>query len=84
MEDKALAEKSRPRAGPGTALWPAFLGWGRGAPISHAWGWVPPGPLHSHASQGSWGLATCGHSPHVSVLDGLVVGGPGVSVVQHS
>ena len=57
MEDKALVEKSRPRAGPGTALWPAFLGWGRGAPISHAWGWVPPGPRHSHVSQGSWGLA---------------------------
>ena len=23
------------------------------------------------------------HSPHVSVLDGLVIGGPGVSIVQH-
>lgn len=57
MEDKALAEKSRPRAGPGTVLWPAFPGWGRGAPISHAWGWVPPGPHHSHASQGGCGLA---------------------------
>ena len=32
MEDKALAETTRPTAGPGTVLWPAFPGWDQGAP----------------------------------------------------
>lgn len=63
MEDKALAETSRPTAGPGTVLWPAFPGWDQGAPISHVWGWVR-GPRHSHASQG--GHLGAGPTHHMS------------------
>lgn len=62
MEDKALAETSRPRAGPGTVLWPAFLGWDQGAPISHAWGWAVGPAIHTPARKGSSGpapLTTC-------------------------
>lgn len=36
------------------------------------------GPMLTHSRGRGWP-----HSPHVSVLDGPVVGGPGVSVVQH-
>lgn len=41
------------------------------------------GPKLTHSQgRGSWGRGWP-HSPHVSILDGPVVGGSGVSVVQH-
>ena len=40
------------------------------------------GPVGHTQSQGR-GTSGWPHSPHVSVLDGPVVGGPGMSIVQH-
>lgn len=73
-----------PSAWAGALLWSALSGWGQGTRLvtlraaeSHH------GPKICTESQGR-GSAGWPHSPHVSVLDGPVVGGPGMSVVQHS
>lgn len=71
------------RASQGSAL----SGWDQEDPPSRSSGWRRP----PHPTAAPWvrGRARAGaargwpHSPHVSILDGPVVGGPGVSVVQH-
>lgn len=77
-----LCRGVRPSAGAGASLCSALSGWGQGTPLSRREPSPTTAPRFAHRARAG---AARGwpHSPHVSVLDGPVVGGPGVSVVQH-
>lgn len=65
----------------GASLWSALSGWGKGTPLGHSEGCHFPTVRTQSQGRGSSGWP---HLPHVSILDGPVVGGPSMSIVQHS